>query len=127
MAKEIIWTEDKIEEGFKKFAVEYGHPPTSLEIDKYPHLPSSRQLQRRFGGLPNIRGKLGLNITDYTKGEIRSQVAQAMAERGLTLEKHIKQLLFRYFGPMFVHEQKPVSDFGRTRLDFFVYAKSMYF
>lgn len=114
---------NKIKEGFDKFYQEHGRYPTALEIDEYASLPSSRQIQRRFGGLQNLRKELGLDTLNFTKGSIRSQSAQYIGKRGLDFEREIRKILINKFGEVFVHEQKPFNDYA-GRLDFFVYAKN---
>ena len=118
----MTWTKEKIKEGLQKYYNEFGRYPTAHEIDKYPYLPSSRQIQRRFGGLPELRKQLGIEITDYTRGETRSHKAEIIGKRGLNYEKDIQKILIKHFGEIFVHEQKPFNDYS-GRLDFFVYAK----
>lgn len=119
---EIIWTEEKIREGFKKFFQEHGRYPSALEVDIFEDLPSSRQIQRKYGGLVRLRTKLGLPEVDYTKGLVRSQKAQEVGKRGLLYEQQVYQMLVSYFGEIAVHEQKPFSDYS-GRYDFYVYSK----
>lgn len=121
MAKEITWNENKIKEGFQKFFNEYGRYPMALEVDNYPFLPSSRQIQRRFGGLPSLRRLLGLKIQNYGKGRKRSETADLIGNRSLRFENNIKEFL------ICVHEQKHFNNTSKKRLDFFVYAKNRKF
>lgn len=124
---EIIWTTEKIKNGFEKFFKEFGKYPTVLEIDKYLSLPSSRQLQRRWpGGVRYLREELGLDITDFTKGETRSITATSIGERGKDKEREIQKILIEHFGEICVHEQKPYSDYS-GRFDFVVYTKNKKF
>ncbi len=123
--REIKWTIEKIDEGFKKFNIEHGHYPTSLEIDQYPDLPSSKQIQRRFGGLPNLRRELKLpGPEDYTKGEYSSERARVIGKRAHQLEKKVYDYLTAHFGVPFVHREYFFMDDRRTRTDFFVYHKN---
>lgn len=120
------WSEQKIKEGFERFFTEHGHYPTAHEIDSYSYLPSSRQIQRKFGGLPHLRQKLGLPISDFTTGEIRSSKARFIGKRGLDHEQIIKKFLIGKFGEICVHEQQPTNDYA-SRFDFVVYAKDQKF
>lgn len=120
------WTEQKIKEGFERFFSEHGRYPTAHEIDSYDYLPSSRQIQRKFGGLPFLRQKMGHPTADFTKGEIRSSKARFIGKRGLDYEQLVKKFLIDKFGEMFVHEQQPTSDYT-SRFDFVVYAKNKQF
>ncbi|MDP3935272.1 MAG: hypothetical protein Q8Q46_03600 [Candidatus Giovannonibacteria bacterium] len=94
----MTWTKNKIKEGFDKFYQEHGRYPTALEIDAYVGLPSSRQMQRRFGGLPKLRQELNLDTLDFTKGSVRSQTAQYIGKRGLDFEKVVRKILVDKFG-----------------------------
>lgn len=119
---EFIWTEEKIVAGFTEFFKKHGRYPTVIDIDQYPFLPSSKQLQRRFGGVRQLREKLGLEITDFTKGNTRSAVSAHIGKRGLNFERTIRETLIKQFGEIFVHEQKPFNNYS-GRLDFFVFGK----
>ena len=119
---EFIWTEEKITKGFTEFFRKHGRYPTVIDIDQYTLLPSLKQLQRRFGGVRQLREKLGIEITDFTEGNTRSAVSAHIGKRGLNFERAIRETLIRQFGEIFVHEQKPFSNYS-GRLDFFVYGK----
>ena len=103
-----------------------GHKIVWVEIDTFPYLPSSRQLQRKFNGVPAIRQRLELPILDFTRGDARSKKASLIGKRGLDSEKKVRDLLIRHFGEIFVHEQKPFNDYS-GRLDFFIYGKDKNF
>lgn len=119
-------------DGFKKFFDDNGRYPTAEEIDKYEFLPSSRQIQRAFGGLQNLRKNLGLSITNYNSGESRSKMSFAISKRGIKGEREIEKILIDYFGEHFVHIEKPLYKYfpegtrfkDKLRADFFVYHQS---
>src|SRR3989344_5505474 len=119
------WDLNKIKYGFEEFYKLNKRYPSALEIDKYPLLPSSRQVQRKFGGLKELRKLLNLpdEDIDYTKGPARSSVAKAIGERGKDFEKEIYNLLVDRFGEIFVHQQKPFDNY-KSRVDLFVYAQN---
>lgn len=121
-----VWTKEKISHAFQRFFDENGHYPTCFEIDTCPYLPAARTLQRRFSGAKGFREFLGLSVTDYTVGDVRSVVSKAINQRGLTEERIVYQKLISRFGEVFVHEQKPFAA-GRRRVDFFVYTKEKRF
>lgn len=131
------WTKEKIQEGFDKFFTENGRYPTALEIDAYGFLPSSRQIQRAFGGLVKLRQDLGLEITNFGIGNERSKIATIVNHRGRNLEKKVEQVLIEHFGEHFVHIEKPLNKYyiggansdqnNKFRADFFVYAKNYQF
>ncbi len=127
MVKQKIWTIEKIKMGFEKFFKEYDRYPTVLEIDSYKHLPSSRQLQRRWqGGVCQLRKELGLKITNFANGEQRSKIATFINKRGTDKERQIQKILIEYFGEICVHEQKPFNNYS-GRFDFLVYAQDKKF
>lgn len=114
------WNRETISEGIDRFNREYGHFPTALEIDKTPYLPSSRQIQRRFGGLINFRKLAGHEITDFGSGAGRSGIASRAGKLGLSGEREVERLLVEHFGEEFVHIEKRWGEY-KHRLDFFVY------
>lgn len=120
--KKVKWNLKIISEGFRKFFDEHKRYPTSIEIDTYEHLPSSRQIQRQFGGLPALRAKLKLGgPTDFTKGDYSSERARMISRRAHSLEKEVYEYLIGCFGKPFVHREYFFSDDQRTRTDFFIY------
>jgi hypothetical protein len=122
--KKVTWTLEKIKIGFEAFYKEHNRYPTALEFDTYDELPSSRQIQRRFGGLVEIRKTLKLDgPTDFTKGAYSSERATAINKRANKTEKEVYDYLVDQFGTMGVHREFMFFDDKRTRTDFFVYTK----
>lgn len=118
------WTIEKINEGLKSFYNEHGHYPTAHEVDAYARLPSSRQIQRRFGGLPAIRKKLGLGEENFTRGEYSANRARMINQRAHKVEKEVYSYLIKVFGVEFIHREYFFNDDKRTRTDFYVYHKA---
>ena len=114
------WTAEKINEGLKRFNREKGHYPTVTEIDQTSYLPSSRQIQRRFGGLKSFRKISGYAITDFSSGKSRSEIAGRSGKTGRSGEKVVEKMLVDHFGEEFVHIEKIWGE-TKQRLDFFVY------
>ncbi len=102
----LVWTKENILDGLTKFFDETNRYPTSFEIDANEFLPSSRQIQRSFGGLPKLRKELGLKISNYTKGRVRSDLAKALSKRGSMSERYFEKILVDKFGEYFVHVEK---------------------
>lgn len=121
-----FWNIDRIRIGFEKFYKENGRLPTALEVDKIDYLPSSRQIQRLFGGLPNLRKALGYADTHFGKGENRSKIGFAAHKASRISEKNLETLLIQYFHEVFVHIEKPVSG-SKIRLDFYIYNQTKNF
>ncbi len=129
------WTKENIMVGFNKFFDENNRYPTAEEIDDYEYLPSSRQIQRAFGGLKNLRKILGLPVTDFGSGKNRSVIAYFINKRGIKGEREIEEILTDHFGEYFVHIEKPLYKYfpegtsfkNKIRADFFVYHKEGHF
>jgi len=117
----------KFEESFARFFKENGHYPTSTEMDSCEYLPSTRLLQRNYGGICNFRKALGLEILDYTKGDIRKKTASDVGKRALIIEKEICDFLVEKFGEKKVHREYQPFDDRRCRADFKIFAKNKQF
>jgi len=115
------WTIDKIKEGFERFRVEHGRLPMAPEIDKLDYLPSSRQIQRKFGGLEKLRALLGYEDTHFGKGIFRSEIATRINVRGRDAELALEKILREKFGEVFVHTER-IFDDSKIRVDFYVYS-----
>lgn len=123
--KKNIWNLKNIKSGFDGFFRENKRYPTATEIDNYPGLPSSRQIQRRFGGLASLRRELKLDCQDdLTKGEHSSRRAKEINKRASRIEKELHTYLVGRFGNQFVHREYPFGDDRRVRTDFFVFSKN---
>lgn len=116
-----FWDIEQIRAGFARFKKEHGHYPTGPEMDRYDHLPSSRQIQRRFGGLRKLRSELGLETTDFGRGIHRSKTASRVGARGREWEDRMERLLVARFGEIYVHREQPILQ--KVYADFVVYAK----
>ncbi len=121
------WTIENIKIGIDKYLLENGSMPTARDFDESNYLPSARQIQRAFGGLIQLRVKLGYDQTDFTKGELRKSIAISANKRGVSAEDYFEPLLVEKFGEPFVHVQKRYYKGSRCRYDFFVYAKQLSF
>lgn len=115
------WNIITIEQAMKRFKEENGQWPTATQFDMCDYLPSARSIQRRYGGLPALRGQLGLKDTHFNQGEHRSDLAKRINVEGRELEVRAYEFLKDVFGEICVHEQKPYGD-GTKRLDMYVYA-----
>lgn len=124
MAKNTKWNLDKIKSGFERYYKENSRYPTAQEVDTCAYLPSARQIQRKFGGLPKLREQLRLSgPIDFTKGEYSSKRAFDINKRAFALEKDVYDYLVKIFGKPFVHREFFFNDDRRNRTDFYVHAK----
>ena len=95
---------DAIESGLQRFYMEHGHFPKAEEIDECPYLCTSRQIQRRHGGLRKLRATLGLDIVDYGKGESRVDISKRVHKLSVETENLVKKFLVGTYGEICVHE-----------------------
>lgn len=120
-----IWNLENIKVAIEKFNMENGRYPTAKDFDSCNYLPWSRQMQRRFGGLVELRKILKLNCpTDYTKGKHGSDRARTITIRANMQEKEVYKLLVGMFGKPFVHREYLFDDSKRCRTDFYVHTRS---
>lgn len=127
------WTLEKVKEGFEKFYELHKRYPAAYDVDDFDFLPSSRQIQRKFGGLVNLRKLLGLKIENYTQGDERSTKIADFNSRGRKYENILYGLLKQKFDEKFIHVEKPIpkengNDLcgtynSKDRYDFYIYAK----
>lgn len=113
----------KIKIGFDLFFKENGRLPTSPEIDELNYLPSSRQIQRKFGGLEKLRSDLGYKDVHFGKGKFRSAIAKNSNVKGRESEIKLEKILTDIFHEVFVHTEK-IFDLSKSRLDYYIYSPS---
>lgn len=117
------WTTEKIRDGFERFQREHGRLPIAPEIDQLDYLPSSRQIQRAFGGLKKLRFALGYKEINFGKGKYRSQIALRTNKKGREVELELEKILRGKFNEVFVHTER-IFDNSKNRVDFYVYSPS---
>jgi hypothetical protein len=117
-----VWTDEKIKAGFDTFRKAHDRLPRAHEIDALPYLPSSRAIQKRFGGLAALRERLGYTDTHFGTGAHRSEIAHLVGPRGRQLEIELEAQLQTRFGERSVHTEKVFH--GKQRVDFYVYTLS---
>jgi len=115
------WNIQKIKEGFERFLKENGRLPIAPEIDKLDYLPSSRQIQRRFGGLEKLRAQLGYLETNFSRGSFRRKIAKRSNKQGRNAELELESILREKFHEVFVHTER-IFDNSKNRVDFYVYS-----
>jgi hypothetical protein len=116
------WTLDELKSGFEEYYKIHGRYPTATEVDDFDHLPTSRTLQRQFGGIVALRKTLGLEgQDDFRTGEHSTQRALLIGKRANTTEMKTYVYLCERFGKELVHREYFFTDDARTRADFFVY------
>lgn len=118
---QLSWTKEELTSGFNHFKQLYGRYPTAQEIDTFPYLPSARSIQRSFGGLVNVRKELfPSEISNYTTGSHRSDVAKRTYANGRSYEEAFYLYLIEHFPEIAVHEHKVIRP-GQVNSDFYIY------
>jgi hypothetical protein len=119
--KQKPWTEDEVVAGLLAFKAEFGRYPTATEIDAYTYLPSSRSIQRAFGGLVALRKRLiPDDISDHTTGAYRQAKAREADARANKYEGEFYEFLTAHMQEIAVHEHKIIRP-GSIASDFFIY------
>lgn len=115
------WQENEIKAGFLKFFDLNGRYPSAEEIDSFEFLPSSRSIQRSYGGLVSLRKRLfPEEISSYTTGAYRTNIASMMYKRAQKYEERFWFRLCEHFQEIAIHEQKRIRP-GSVASDFFIY------
>ncbi|MBI2589366.1 hypothetical protein HYW35_04165 [Candidatus Saccharibacteria bacterium] len=119
--QESAWTKSEILAGLERFFELNNRYPTSREIDKFEFLPSSRSLQRQFGGLVALRKELiPASHADFTRGSFRSNVASETWHRATKYEEEFFNFLQFHFQPFAIHEHKIIRP-GNVSSDYYIY------
>jgi len=121
-----VWTIERLKVAFDRYISEHGRLPMAPEVDQTEYLPSSRQIQRKFGGLKALRELLGYEDTDFGSGKSRSSIATRGNLRAKEAERELEQELAQIFGEPYVHSEKYYGP-GRNRADFIVYTQDGHF
>ncbi|MFA6416032.1 MAG: hypothetical protein WCW56_00920 [Candidatus Paceibacterota bacterium] len=123
--KQTPWTIEELSAGLTKFFEEHGRYPTGPEVDRYQYLPSARSIERRFGGIVQLRQTLKLDSqADFRSGQHSADRARMIGQRAHKTENVVNDFLVERFGKEFVHREYFFVDDKRTRADFFVYDKT---
>lgn len=118
--KSKTWTLEQIRDVFKEFKELYGKYPSTLDFDKSDFLPTSRSIQRNFGGVIKLRQALKIDgMQDYTKDEYRSNIAKKTLEQSKKYEDNFYYLI-SMIPEIRVHEHKILRP-GRICCDFYIY------
>lgn len=119
-----IWTVENIRLAMERYKAEYGTYPGTRDFDTCEYLPTARQIQRRFGGVPKFKQLLDLD-GDYnlTTGPVRAAVASNAFKRSYEYEEAFYLALIQQIPEEQVHEQKRIRP-GNVNCDFFIYNRS---
>ncbi len=91
-----FWLIEEIKNGFERFLKENQRYPSAVEIDARNYLPIARQLQRRFGGVPEFRKLIGLEDLHFGKGKFlvmaNRDISQETLDEITKAKKYIKPI-----------------------------------
>lgn len=115
------WTKEEVLVGLQYFYQINSRYPTAREIDNFQYLPSSRSIQRQFGGLVVLRKELiPESHSDFTRGTYRSSIAAETWQRAAQYEEEFYDFLCQNFDPVAIHEHKVMRP-GNVSSDYFIY------
>jgi hypothetical protein len=123
---QLAWTKQEILASLQHFYKLYNRYPTALEIDRFEYLPSSRSIQRSFGGLVALRKELIPDShSNFTQGAYRSSIAKETWHRAVKYEEEFYNFLCSHFDPVAIHEHKIMRP-GNVASDYFIYPTISY-
>lgn len=115
------WTLEEIKKGLDEYFTKYHAYPTTNDFDKVNFLPSSRLIQRNFGGIVELKKLLKINDTkDCSRGTYRSNIAKIVYNESVKSEYDFYKFLISLIPEVNVHEHKILRS-GHICCDFFVY------
>lgn len=119
----VSWTLENVLEGFKHFHKLHGRWPIHQDLLNCDYLPTTKTLQRKFGGIVEIRKALGIDNPHFNSGKTRSDRSHILWERSFHSEEEIYLKLVALFHEPFVHNQGRIQlEEGKSgRADFIVY------
>lgn len=117
------WTSEQLSAGLEYFKELHGRYPTAHDVDAFDYLPSSRSIQRSYGGLVSLRKILLPNeVTDFTRGAHRSSAAREAIKNSQKFELGFYNVLTKNFAEIAIHEHKVIRP-GGVNCDFYIYLK----
>lgn len=115
-------TIEKLKILFKRYKKENGKYPNSLEVDACDYLPSSKTIQRNFGGVVNFKRHIKSNGPDERSGQVRKKEAIRINKESEAAELEALHFLYTKYQESEVHIQSPyfIGD-TKIRADFLLY------
>jgi hypothetical protein len=119
------YTIEHIIKTLQDLSKDLGREPTWQEIQGHKDLPTTRTLQRSYGGLQGLRKLAGFKHIDHTRGALRKNELNRFLSHSLDAEKKLIDVLRDKHGFESVHEQFPFGDNRRYRADCAVFNKKV--
>ena len=91
------------------------------DVDASDYFPTSRTLQRRFGGLMKIKQDMGIKEFDCRTGDVRKKMVKRINRRNDKIEGVLSQKLEEKYGIRNVrHPYSPYDD-SKVNIDYLVF------
>lgn len=119
------YSKEDIIKNIYAFIEKKGYEPASHDFIKANNLPNKKTIERRFGGLRNLRKELNLYV-DHRVGSKRSELANDINQRAVEWNSKIYKQLRQIFDEPFIHRESSIFDDRRNRTDFKVYGKKTF-
>lgn len=104
----------------KDFILKNKRDPASCDFGKN-NLPTTKTIERKFGGLRNLRKELGL-LEDHRKGENRKKILKIIRDRERKYHTIVYKNLLKFFPEIAIHIESNITDDQRSRTDFKIFA-----
>jgi hypothetical protein len=88
------YTVEEVITNLKLLADKLGREPNVFDVEADPNLPTARTIQRRFGGLQELRKACGFKNINHTHGEKRSNIARIIQQKASEYESKLINKMF---------------------------------
>ena len=90
------WTEESVKSAIQTFINKNGREPEHNDFLEHESLPHPRVLQRRFGGMKNVRTSLGITPS-FREGKIRADKAITALKASRRMEAELFNELYKKY------------------------------
>ena len=116
-----VYHAHKLFNNIKRFHEENNRYPSSRDFNECPHLPSARQIQRRWGGLVALKKQLGIKNTDARKGKERTNMALKINQRNIEIEGALTKKLGETIDRCNIHHPYSPYDDSHMNIDYLIF------
>lgn len=121
MRKYTQFQEQKIKDLINRFIKENNREPKAIDFDSTEYLPSARNIQRRWGGLQNLRKILGLSVINHSAGKERGKTMKGSMRRSKEYEDKLHNELYIKY-----HNHLTMSKTVERELEYHQYADNAF-
>jgi hypothetical protein len=119
MSRTRTWTKERVLQALRIYVDTHGRYPSAHEIDDHPHFPSSKHIQRQFGGLVALRKELGiLPHNDLTKSTPNQERLGATKHRYDEAHGRLGAILATALAKGTAEADTTLTDDHRTKMEF---------